>query len=91
LPFVGAAKAATVPDIHLLQPVGQALDLEEHFGVIKVALVDFADADHASLLGKTYGFFGTPLVCTSESRTGWLLRDDTDATPYTAYFEEINL
>lgn len=87
LPFVRPAAAATVQDIHVLRPVH--IEMQEDFGVIKAAMVDFADFDHASLIGKTYGFYGTPLTCTREMHAGDY--PGANLPPYIAIFVEINL
>jgi hypothetical protein len=80
LPFARPTAAATIPDIHQLQPF--AIETAEWLGSLKRAIVTFGDPDHADLRGKTYGFYGTPLVAT---------RQGADGSGTTVWFEEINL
>lgn len=82
LPFARSTQAATIPDIHQLRP--WRMSVGEAFGVIKQAILYFPAGTVASLLGKTYGVYGTPLACTVE-------HTDTEGGVYIAVFEEINL
>lgn len=86
LPFARPTAAATIPDIHQLRPV--SVSAFEIYGALKQAIVNFTDLDHASLIGKTYAIYGTPLVCTKEARS---TMESLGAPVYSAFFEEINL